>query len=285
MPVVSNSSGGKKKPGLGLVVVLALVAAVAAFLFLKKKAPEASVAPEAPAEATLAEAVAEATPTVDDKEQVSEPADAESAAASETQEQPFVKRPGAMQLPNGKVLTFKPPKPGEVRKVYGGGRLYECDSEGNWRDITKRKLFKTAFELNFLGLANAGKSFIPAFLVGLDQDEVVEFLKKPYEPIGDETEEELEQLAAYDEMRASALEYIEAGGKFDDFVTEISNFVKAERKIRANGLKQVMELAKAGDIEGARKRTAEINAALAEQGYQPLKFPSRVVEQYGNLAE
>ena len=66
---------------------------------------------------------------------------------------PYVKRPGQMQLPNGKILTFPPPKEGEIRKVYANGRMYECDHLGNFKDATKRKLFETAFEFNLLAFA------------------------------------------------------------------------------------------------------------------------------------
>ena len=165
---------------------------------------------------------------------------------TELEKPPFEKRPGAMQLPNGKVLTFPAPKPGEIRKVYAYGHMYECDSEGNFRDITPRKLFHTAFEGNFLALACEGKTFIPAFLTGLDQEEVKEILKKNYEPIGDETEEEWAQLKAYDELRCAVLQYMEEGGSFDDFVMDFANYEKKSRETNAMCLREVMTLCKEG---------------------------------------
>ena len=135
----------------------------------------------------------------------------------------FVKRPGALQLPDGKVLTFPAPKEGEIRKVYAYGHMYECDHLGNFRNVTRRQLFKTAFEANFLGLAVADKPFIPASLKGLDQEDVKKMLLKPYEPKGDETEEETEQVRAYDAMRATALQFMEESGAFDDFVDYFAN--------------------------------------------------------------
>ena len=193
---------------------------------------------------------------------------------------PYVKKPGQMQLPDGKILTFPAPKEGETRKVYAYGHMYECDSEGNFRDITPRKLFHTAFEGNFLGLAVEDKPFIPAFLKGLDQDEVKKILEKNYQPIGDETEEEWTQLKAYDDMRCAALQYMEEGGTFDEFVDYFANQVKKERQTQAMCLREVMTLYKEGKIAEAKEK-AEAAAALKEkQGLKSFKLPPHVLEAF-----
>ena len=196
---------------------------------------------------------------------------------------PYVKKPGQMQLPNGKILTFPAPKEGETRKVYAYGHMYECDSEGNFRDITPRKLFHTAFEGNFLGLAVEDKPFIPAFLKGHDQDEVKKILEKNYQPIGDETAEEWTQLKAYDDMRCAALQYMEEGGTFDEFVDYFANQVKKERQTQAMCLREVMTLYKDGKIAEA-KEMAEAAAALKEkQGLKSFKLPPHVLEAFDAL--
>ncbi|MBR0506640.1 MAG: hypothetical protein IJJ84_14670, partial [Kiritimatiellae bacterium] len=189
---------------------------------------------------------------------------------------PFVKRPGALQLPDGKVLTFPPPREGEIRKVYAYGHMYECDHEGNFRDVTKRQLFKTAFEANFLGLAVSDKPFIPAFLTGLDQEDVKKMLLKPYEPKGDETEEELEQLKAYDVMRDAALQYMEEGGTFDEFVGIFAKQVKEERETNALCLREVMTLYKQGKIAEAKEMAEAANVLKRQKGLQELKLPAHV---------
>ena len=193
----------------------------------------------------------------------------------------FVKRPGALQLPDGRVLTFPPPKEGEVRKVYSHGHLYECDHEGNFTEVTKRQLFKTAFEANFLGLAVADKPFIPAFLTGLDEADVRAALRKPYEPKGDETEEELAQLKAYDEMRAIALQYMDGGGSFDDFVEAFAKQVKEERAANAACLREVMTLYRQGRLDEAKAAAESADALKRENGLAPLRLPPHVAEALG----
>lgn len=196
---------------------------------------------------------------------------------------PFQKRPGAMQLPDGKVLTFPAPKEGEIRKVYAYGHMYECDHLGNFKDVTPRKLFHTAFEGNFLALAVEGKTFIPAFLTGLDQNEVKEILKKNYQPIGDETEEEMAQLKAYDEMRCAALQYMEEGGSFDDFVMDFANYEKKSRETNAMCLREVMTLCKEGKIQEAKEMAKAATKLMEQKGLRPFKLPPHVKAAFDSM--
>ncbi len=196
---------------------------------------------------------------------------------------PYVKKPGQMQLPNGKILTFPPPKEGEIRKVYANGRMYECDHLGNFKDVTKRKLFKTAFELNFLAFAQEGKPYIPVFLKGLEEDEVKKILLKNYTPIGDETEEEWAELKAYDNMRCAALDYMDQGGKFDDFVDEYAKFDRKQRETRAMGLREIMTLYKEGKVEEAKQMAEAANKLMEKQGFKPVQLPPHVQEAFDNM--
>ena len=196
-------------------------------------------------------------------------------AARPKQAKEFVKRPGALQLPDGRVLTFPPPKEGEIRKVYSHGRMYACDHLGNFEDITPRDLFHTPFEANFFALAQADGAFIPAFLTGLDPKEVRAYLTKPYQPIGDETEKEREQLKAYEELRQAVLEYMDQGGSFDEYVLETARFEKHQRQAHAVGLRSIATLIKAGKIEEAKQMRLAVDQAMKQQGYNPVKLPAR----------
>lgn len=211
------------------------------------------------------------------------PKDLPKSVPSKEEKSEYVKKPGQLQLPNGKILTFPPPKEGETRKVYAYGHTYECDHLGNFHDISKRQLFKTAFEANFLALANENKPFIPAFLMGLNQEDVARMLAKNYEPIGDETEEELAQIKAYDEMRTAALEYMGQGGKFDDFVDSIATFVKKERQARATCLREVMTLYKQGKIAEAKEMAAAANVMTEQNGYKAIHLPPHVQVEFDKL--
>lgn len=195
----------------------------------------------------------------------------------------FEKKPGHLQLPDGKVLTFPPPKEGEKRLVHAYGHTYECDHLGNFKDITPRRLFHTAFEANFLGLAVEGGAFIPAFLTGLDEGDVKKMLLKKYEHIGDETEEEMAKLKAYDDMRCAALEYMEQGGKFDDFVNEFAQYEKQQRQSRALGLGEVMKLVKQGKMAEAKEMAEAANLLMEQKGFKPIRLPAHVQKAFDEL--
>ena len=207
------------------------------------------------------------------------------AKTEEKKLEEWVKRPGALRLPNGKVLTFPPPAEGQTRKVYAYGHLYECDHEGNFRDVSKRQLFKTAFEANFCALANVDKPFIPAFLKGFTDEQVAEMLKKGYEPKGDETEEELAEIAAYDQMRHSVLNYMSEGGKFDDFVDSLASHIKKERTSRAMCLREVMTLYKEGKVAEAKEMAEAANLLTEKEGYKPIRLPPHVQEAFDKVPQ
>lgn len=269
-----------KHPRLGVYIVgLVIVAIVGIGLYLAmNKRQEADATPKA---RPTNNKITEVTP-VQSKQATGESPVTNSAPAK-PEPPPFVKRPGAMQLPNGKVLTFPAPKGDEIRKVYAYGHMYECDSEGNFRDVTKRQLFHTAFEANFLGLAIEDKPFIPAFLTGLDQEEVKQILTKNYEPIGDETEEEMAQLKAYDDMRCAALQFMEEGGTFDEFVDYFAKQVKDERETNALCLREVMTLVKEGKLEEARDMAEAANRLKEKKGLKPLKLPAHVQAAFDEM--
>lgn len=192
----------------------------------------------------------------------------------------YVKKPGQMQLPNGKILTFPTPKEGRPRKVFANGRLYECDHLGNFRDVTKRNLFNTAFEENFLRLAQEGQSYIPAFLTGLDEADVKKLLEKNYQPKGDETEEEIAALKAYDEMRCAALLHMEQGGKFDDFVNEYATFDRKQREAKAISTREIMMLYKEGKVAEAKQMAEAANVLMEQKGYKPIMLPDHVRQAF-----
>lgn len=281
-----NTNGKKniqsaKRPRLGVYIIgLAVVAMVGAGFYLAmSKSQEADAEPRPKPTTTKIKDVEPAKPT----HAAAEESPVTNTAPVKPEPPPFVKRPGAMQLPNGKVLTFPPPKGDEIRKVYAYGHMYECDSEGNFRDVTKRQLFHTAFEANFLGLAIEDKPFIPAFLTGLDQKEVKQILTKNYEPIGDETEEEMAQLKAYDDMRCAALQFMEEGGTFDEFVDYFAKQVKDERETNALCLREVMTLVKEGKLEEARDMAEAANRLKEQKGLKPLKLPAHVQAAFDEM--
>ena len=278
-PASGPAASGKSR----LVLLAAALAAIGAAVWLwpnGKDAEKAEKAEKAPARKVekkkASKSTKEAVPATNAVKKTERP-------VRKAEKPEFEKRPGALQLPDGKVLTFPPPKEGEKRLVHAYGHTYECDHLGNFRDITPRRLFHTAFEANFLGLAVEGGAFIPAFLTGLDEGDVKKMLLKKYEHIGDETEEEMAKLKAYDDMRCAALEYMEQGGKFDDFVNEFAQYEKQQRQTRALGLGEVMKLVKQGKMAEAKEMAKAANLLMEQKGFKPIKLPAHVQKAFDEL--
>lgn len=281
--VVTSSQRRSKKHQIFLPLVAIAILAVGAFVLLSHDDKKVQVET---AEEVVKEQPKAKPPTPIGAQEVKEnstavvkPTKHDASSNTNTHQ----KKAGEMRLPDGRLFTFPAPTPGKPRIVIVDGKTYECDHEGNFKDVTPRQLFSTAFEANFMGLAIENGSFIPAFLVGLNQDEVVKILKKDYQMIGDETDEEIKKIEAYLEMKGLALDYIENGGTFDDFVVEIASFVKAERVVRAQGLKQVMGLVKEGKIAEAKALADELNESISKEGYKPLNIPPHVRKAFDEL--
>ena len=286
-PVRQGVLSGRRRPAaLAIAAMLCVAALVAAYLAWRGAAAGVSLPPTADGDA----ARGDTRPPVADGDAArgdSRPPKAgNSAAATNAPAQKgdgYVKRAGQLRLPDGQVLTFPPPAEGETRLVHAYGHTYECDHLGNFRDITPRRLFDTAFEANFFALAQSEGRFIPAFLTGLDEADVKAMLVKGYTPKGDETEEEMAKLKAYDEMRCAVLEYMEQGGRFDDFVSGVADFEREQRQARAAGLREVMSLVKQGRVEEARRMAEEADRLLREKGFAPIRLPAHVREAFGGV--
>ena len=174
---------------------------------------------------------------------------------------PFVKRPGSMQLPDGRVLTFKPPKEGEFRIVHSHGSTYKCDHLGNWEDVTPKPVFDNSFEEALVGLATTG-NFIPGMLMGIDYDDAIKMLTKPVVINPDDPEDVVEKKEAVAAAKEAILDYMKDGASLDDFVMEMRKQVVKERFIRGTALKEIVASLKEGraqdaaDMRDAANRTA-----------------------------
>ena len=185
-------------------------------------------------------------------------------------------------LPDGKILTFKPPTEGKTRKIVTSGRIYECDSEGNWKDITPPPVFDNPIENQLIGLSLPDAIFIPGLLLGYDSNDVKQILQKPVVFTDEDSEKTLRSKQAVAEMKQVILEYMDNGGTFEQFVLEMSSFAQQERILKQQCLKKVSDLLKQGLVKEARQYVAELNSALEEQGFSSVKLPKRLERSLAN---
>ena len=190
---------------------------------------------------------------------------------------PFIKKPGTMQTPDGRVLTFPVPAPGEFRVVHSHGAVYKCDHEGNWVDITPKPVFDNAFEENLIGMNLQNGNFIPGMLMGLDEAEVMKMLKKPVTINPDDSEEVIRKKTAAAEVKQLALDYMATtGASFDDFVMEMRQVTKIQKGLTADTLKDIVGFLKKGDVKSAALYRDTLNQKFRELGLPDAKIPKPI---------
>lgn len=198
-------------------------------------------------------------------------------AAPKKEKPPFVKKPGTMQTPDGRVLTFPVPAPGEFRIVHSHGAMYKCDHEGNWIDVTPKPVFDNAFEENLIGMNLQDGNFIPGMLMGLDKNEVMKMLRKPVTINPDDSEEVIRKKTAAAEVKELALDYMETtGASFDEFVMEMRKTATIQKGLTASTLKDIVGFLKKGDAKSAALYRDTLNQKFRELGLPDAKIPKHI---------
>ncbi len=178
-----------------------------------------------------------------------------------------------MMLPDGRVLTFKPPEEGHTKKIVSNGHIYECDSEGNFKEVTPPPVFDNRFENQLVGLSLANGTFMPGMLKNHSEEEIMAMLKKPVVINEDDSDDAKAKKEAVAEMKGIILDYIAQGGTFDQFVDEMHSFVREERRLKSKAYKRILTDIKEGKIEEARKFRDEYDSILEKNGYSKLTIP------------
>ncbi len=188
---------------------------------------------------------------------------------------PFQKRPGAMQLPDGRVLTFRPPKEGEFRIVHSHGSTYKCDHLGNWEDITPKPIFDNTFEEALVGMATTG-NFIPGMLLGLDEKDAIRMLTKPVVVNEGDSEDVVAKKEAVAQAKEAILDYMKDGATFDEFVMEMRRRSVRERFVRGAALKEIVASLKEGRAQDAADMRDAANKMLENDNLRPMNLPAHI---------
>lgn len=187
----------------------------------------------------------------------------------------YIKRPGAMQLPDGRVLTFKPPKEGEFRIVHSHGSTYKCDHLGNWEDITPKPIFDNSFEESLVGMATTG-NFIPGMLMGIDNETAIQMLTKPVVINEGDSEDVIAKKEAVAQAKEAILDYMKDGATLDEFVMEMRKQVVKERFIRGAAIKDIVASLKEGRVQDAADMRDAANKMLEKESLPALKLPAHI---------
>lgn len=289
MPIVTTSSNRRPKrvPAFPLIVIAAVIVAGFA-VYLTKSEHTQKEQPQVPD--TAVRPVTDITPPAHITEpEPDRPIDLNPPSDTTTLEEPEEdsskvrkgSKNGYYIMPDGKEHKFKLPPEGKTISMKFGGVLYRFDSEGNYVDISAPKPFDNPIENQLVGFSVEGGSFAPGLLLRHSDEEIMEALRKPVVINDDDSEQIKAKKQAVAEMKGVILDYIEQGGTYEQFVTDVAMFTKKERAAKKEGIRQLVALVREDRLEEARAFRSQLGKLLEEQGFSPLKLPIGLAEKLG----
>lgn len=277
-PIVTTSRT-KKHSKIGIVYTLATIVVLAiVILFISRKntSLEVKTEVEQPKEITKSLEPPAKPKNLEVNPKEEKPLEANELEPKPTPSSELTKKPGQITLPDGQILTFTPPKNGDVKKIISSGKIYECDSKGNFKDITPQMPFDNSFENLLVELSIEDGMFVPGLLMGYSTDDVMFMLKKDVIINDDDPDDIKAKKNAVAEIKKIILEYIEGGGTFEEFVHSVGIYSAEERKIKRNGIHKIIRLINDDKIEDARLFEEEFNKVLQTYNFGPLKLPKKI---------
>lgn len=187
--------------------------------------------------------------------------------------------PGQARLPDGFIVTFKPPAEGRTVKFMVDHEQYVCYPDGTFEIIEHKPVFEDKFEEQMIGLATANGTFLPVVLLNHTEEELKAMLDREVVINPDDDDDVKQKKQAVAEMKKMLKDYLDQGGDYVDFVMEMHKVSKEEKKLRAKGMAKVYDILESGNIEDAKAFIKAYNEVLDESGYPPLKLPKKTMEE------
>ena len=189
------------------------------------------------------------------------------------EKKPGVFAPGMIRLPNGFELRFRLPAEGETRQLLAGGEIWEIDSKGNIENVTPPPIFEKPFEGMISGLYERDGMVLPFALKRYSEEEVRKMCKEPTLSYDDDTPEITAKRENVAMLKQAILEFLDGGGKFEEFVDDMQEHSKKALHAQAEGMHGVRDLLLAGKDEDAVLYYKLFSQDMAEKGYGELKLP------------
>ena len=187
--------------------------------------------------------------------------------------------PGQARLPDGYIVTFKPPAEGHTVKFMIDHEKYVCHPDGTFEIIAHKPVFEDKFEEEMISLAQPGATFLPHVLLNHTEDELKAMLAREVIINPDDSDDVKEKKQAVAEMKKMLSDYLADGGDYVDFVMEMHKYSKEERKLRVKGLAKLQDLLDAGQAAEARAFLKSYNEILDENGFAALRLSKKIKAQ------
>lgn len=153
------------------------------------------------------------------------------------------------------------------------------------RKPIKRKFFDNKVENQLEVLSNRGVKFRNPPKIKMSEEEIMAYLKAPIQINEDDDAETIAAKERTAEMKTIALEYIEQGGTYEQFIQEQAKASTEEAETRRTVQKEVSRLVKEEGLKAAEEYLAEINPQLKEAGLKEVGIPLYLRKQAELAAE
>lgn len=182
--------------------------------------------------------------------------------------------------------TREEPPTKEVKEKYPGETIVEVQTNAGYvTEITvnadgrrtRHTLSTSPWEFSSDGLlamvlaAPPGQELPPLPMIGKEMDE--EFrrsLKTPIKILPTDSEEVAAMKRIVMSAREEMKEWLDSGRHFSDILVDHRELVNENSKIRTDAIRELNEMIKAGDEEGARKYVTGMNEAFSQIGIEPI---------------
>lgn len=277
---IANTSGGFRLGGLAVGVVLCAILGGVVFFLDKFNGGEESIEevkkPKKERTASKKNLVSNSVSSVVPK--MVQPIKEEKVEDQKPKYDPnfqanYPKKPGHLPLPDGTVVTFLPPKPGNTKTVYTVGGVYICDSDGNFSRYEAPKLFDNRFENTIESLATDGQLLLTDRTIDFTKEEIDKYLHAQVFINEDDTPEIIDRKVATATMKEDIIAFIKEGGTYQEYVRQLHHQIGTERSLHREAVRELVSLLSEGDIEGARQCRDAMNQFLGEKGYRGVKLP------------
>ncbi len=139
--------------------------------------------------------------------------------------------------------------------------------------VLSKQYFDNPVENRLEKLGIPGRGVAMVLPNRLSQDEILAILRRPIQINEDDDEETVAAKERTAEMKTAALEYIEAGGTYDEFIAEMVKTSNEEAEMKKTARTEMMRILKQEGYEAAEAYLEQVNPTLKEAGLKEMKIP------------
>lgn len=261
-PIVTTSSHREKPKVNPLVPVMAVVILALVFLLIRKPSSNSTPPPVSTPETEVAK------PSPSTKQPTATRTDEPDAPIGKAESVAVVA--GVSDLaagrPNGPAATETNASPETAARE-------EDKPKPMPSGVLSKQYFDNPVENRLEKLGIPGRGVAMVLPNKLSQEEVLAILRRPIQINEDDDEETVAAKERTAEMKTAALEYIESGGTFDEFIAEMVKTSNEEAAMKKSARAELNRLLKEGNYEAAAAYLEEANKALREAGLKEMGIP------------